>query len=101
MAKRAQRDKSGPVNSASPDRDMVTLFHSVGTHGVMQADTIHAILESNGIYSLESRIVYAGIGFSVKVARADLEKAQRALQDAEANGPEAAEQAEAISETGK
>ncbi|MGB6482959.1 MAG: hypothetical protein WBE86_05680 [Candidatus Acidiferrales bacterium] len=101
MAKRAQRNKSEPANSVSPDRDLVTLFHSVGTDGVMQADAIHAILESNGIYSLESGIVYPGIGFAVKVARADLEKAQRALQDAEANGSEAAEQAEAISETEK
>ena len=96
-----KRPRSKREISELPQRDLVTLFHSVGTDGVMQADAIHAILESNGIYSLNSGIAYPAVGFDVKVARADLEKARQVLKEAEANGPEAAEEPEAASESGK
>lgn len=97
MAKRPQQSKD--ERSESTQHDLVTLFRSIGTDGVMHADAIHAILESNGIYSLNSGIVYPGCGFEVRVARADLERARKVLKEAEASGPEAAEEAEAASET--
>ena len=72
-------------NSTSPDLDMMTLYRSRGLlDGRLEADLIHGILETNGIFSsVAGRHV-----FEVKVARADLKKAQRLIEVARASGEE-------------
>jgi hypothetical protein len=89
--------KSAP-NNTSPDLDMVALYRSQGTDARMHADMIHGILESNGVYSIVAGIVYPPVACEVKVARADLQKAQQLVQEARASGPKAAEEGEAASE---
>ena len=73
---------------------MVTLY-SGGSDGAMEADLIHGILESNGIYSIVSGTSYPPIGFEVKVAREHLQEAQGLVEEAQAGGSAAAEEAAA------
>ena len=74
-------------NSTSPDLDMMTLYRSRGLlDGRLEADLIHGILETNGIFS--SVGVAGRHVFEVKVARADLKKAQRLIEVARASGEE-------------
>jgi hypothetical protein len=79
----------------SHELDMVTLM-TLPTE--MNAVVIHGILEANGISSVVVRTPYPSVPTMVRVARADVEQAERALREAEAAGPEAAAQAEAASE---
>jgi len=82
----------------SHDLDMVTIYSSQGTEAEMQAGTIHSLLEANGITSIVSTQPYPPLGIELKVARADIEEAQRVINEAEEAGPEAASEAEAASE---
>jgi Putative prokaryotic signal transducing protein len=79
----------------SHDLDMVTLL-TLPTE--MNADLIRGILEANGISAIVVRTPYHSFPTEVRVARADVEEAERILHEAEAAGPEAAAQAEAASE---
>jgi hypothetical protein len=79
----------------SHELDMVTL---VTLPTEMNAEVIHGILEANGISSVVVRTPYPSFPTMVRVARVDVEQAERALREAEAAGPEAAAQAEAASE---
>ena len=79
----------------SHELDMVTLL-TLPT--AMNADLIHGILEANGISSVVVRTPYPSFPSVVRVARADVLRAERVLHEAEAAGPEAAAQAEAASE---
>jgi hypothetical protein len=79
----------------SHDFDMVTLL-TLPTE--MNADVIRGILEANGISAVVVRTPYHSFPTEVRVARADVEEAERILHEAEAAGPEAAAQAEADSE---
>ena len=88
-----ERDENDPDDSH--ELDMVTL---VTLPTEMNADVIHGILEANGIASVVVRTPYHSISTMVRVARADVERAERALREAESAGPEAAAQAEAASE---
>jgi len=87
-------------NNTSRELDMVALYSSQGTDAQMQAALIHGILESNGVYSIVSGIVYPPVACEVKVARADLLTAQRLVEEARASGPKAADEGEADSEKG-
>jgi hypothetical protein len=91
-------DKSAPSGNTSHDLDMVALYRSQSTDAQMQAAIIHGILESNGVYSIVSGIVYPPVACEVKVARADLHRAQRLVEEARISGPNAAEEGEADSE---
>ena len=73
---------------------MVTLY-SGGSDSAIEADLIHGILESSGIYSIVSGTSYPPVGFDVKVAREHLQEAQRLVEEAQAGGSAAAEKAEA------
>ena len=66
--------------------------------GEMEADLIRGILEAGGVFSIVSGIWYVPFEFDVKVARADVHKARRLIEDARTGGPKAAEEAEAASE---
>jgi hypothetical protein len=79
--------------------DMVTLFQSSNVDGQMEADMIRGILDSNGIPAILTDTPYGGIlGTEVKVPRGRLKEAQTLIAEAQAAGPEAAEEAEAASE---
>jgi hypothetical protein len=91
-------DKTAPIDITSHDLDLVSLYRSQGTDARMHADIIHGILESNGVYSIVSGIVYPPVACEVKVARGDLQKAQKLVEEARASGQKAAEEGEAASE---
>jgi hypothetical protein len=80
--------------------DMVTLpGGSVNTE--MEADMIRGVLDANGIPSLlVAAPQYPNFGYEVKVPRGRVVEAEKLLAEAQATGPEAADEAEAASETG-
>ena len=83
----------------SHDLDVVTLFSSSNHDAEMEAMAIHSILQANGIPSmLVGASTIPVLEFQVQVPKADLEAAQRVLEEARAAGPAAAAEAEAASE---
>ena len=83
----------------SRELDMVTVRRTMGTTGEMQALAIKGILDSNGISAIVvGTSMMPNLSFFVRVARADLEKAQAMIAEAEAAGPAAAVEAELESE---
>ena len=80
----------------SSDFDMVTLFSSSNHDGEMEATSIHAMLQANGIPSVVmGPSVIPSLEFQVQVPRAQLEDAEKVLAEARAAGPAAADEAEA------
>ena len=85
----------------SPGLDLETIFHAIGTTAQMQAEGIKSILNANGIAAVmvgDSVLPY--LPFEVKVARDQVERACELIAEAQAAGPEAAEEAEMESESG-
>ena len=83
----------------SSDFDMVTLFSSSNHDGEMEATSIHAMLQANGIPSVVmGPSVIPSLEFQVQVPRAYAEEAERVLVEAREAGPQAAAEAEAASE---
>jgi len=83
----------------SHELDMVTLFSSSNHDAEMVAMEIQRILEANDISAvLVGASVIPSLDFQVQVPRADLERAQQILAEAEEAGPAAAAEAEAASE---
>jgi len=83
----------------SHDLDMVPLFSSSAHDAEMEANSVHALLDANGIPSVVvGSSVLPVVEFQVQVPRAQLEDAQRILEEAEAAGPKAAAEAEAATE---
>lgn len=83
----------------SATRDMVTIFRSAGAEAELEALEIKALLESEGIDSIligDSR--FPNFPEEVRVAKEDAERAQALIAEAQANGPQAADEAEAASE---
>lgn len=79
--------------------DLVTLFRSSNTDAEMEAESIHTMLDANGVPSLvQGDSVIPSLEFQVLVPRASLEEAQRPVREARDAGPAAAEEAEADSE---
>ena len=81
--------------------DMVTIWTSeAGTvTGEMEADMIRGVLESNDIpVMVVGASQYPNLGFEVKVPRGKVREAEELLEQAEAAGPDAANEAEAESE---
>lgn len=84
---------------ASHEMDLVPLFASSNVDAEMEAINIHSILQANGIPSvLIGASTIPSLEFQVQVPRMHLEEAERILAEAQAAGPEAAEEAEAESE---
>jgi aspartokinase len=85
----------------SHDLDMVAAFASDAPNAEMIAAEIRSILESQGIPSmLVSGTMFPSLPFEVRVPRANLEEARRAIASAEEAGPAAADEAELESEGG-
>jgi len=81
------------------DDEMVTLFSSSAMDAEMEANNVHGVLQANGIPSVVvGSTVIPSLEFQVQVPRANLEEAQRIIDEAESAGPEAAAEAEAASE---
>ncbi len=83
----------------SATRDMVTIFRSAGAEAELEALEIQAILESNDIDTVligDSR--FPNFPEEIRVAKDDAERALALLAEAQANGPQAADEAEAASE---
>jgi len=84
---------------ASDALDLVTLFSSDEHNAEMQAMSVRAILEAGGIPAvIVGSSVYPNLPFEVRVPKAQLEEARLAILDAQAAGPEAAEEAEQAGE---
>ncbi len=83
----------------SHELDLVVVFRAAGTTAEMEAMAVRGVLEANGIDSvLVEASQYPTMPVLVKVARARAEEALAAIREAEAAGPEAAEEAEQASE---
>jgi hypothetical protein len=88
-----------PGINPSHDLDMVTIYESLNVDAEMEADMIHGILEATGIPSIMVRPAYPALGsYCVQVPREAVEAARRAIAEAQAAGPEAADEGEAESE---
>ena len=72
----------------SSDLDLETIFHADGTLAEVESMEIKNLLEANGTMS-----------FEVRVARDQVERAREVLNEAQAAGPAAAEEAEALFES--
>jgi hypothetical protein len=88
-----------PGFDSSHDFDMVTIYDSMTVDAEMEANMIHGILEANGIPSTLVRPdPYPPLGYHILVPQARVEEARRAIAEAQAAGPAAADEAEAESE---
>ena len=90
-----------PNEQTGHELDLVTLFSSMNHDAEMEAMALHSLLEANGI---ESTVVgpstIPSVEFQVQVPRAQLEAAQKVMNEAREAGPAAAEEAEAAQEAG-
>ena len=78
---------------------MVVVFSSTTHEAELEANTIHALLEANGVESiLAGPSVLPVFEFQVLVPRERLEEARQIITDAVAAGPEAAAEGEAATE---
>jgi hypothetical protein len=86
----------------SHDLDMVTIYAAETAEAESEANVIRGVLDANGIPSVlvDSRIV-PPVGTHLQVPRALVDAANRVIEEAEAAGPEAADEAEAASEKGQ
>lgn len=79
--------------------DMVTLWESSAIGAEEEAGMIRGLLDSNGIPTqLIGAPQFPNLGFQVQVPRGKLKEAQQLIEEAQASGPQAAEEAEAASE---
>ena len=99
MAEDQEREpETEPVDS-SHDLDLVPFFSSSTHDAEMEAMSIHGILQANGIPSvLVGASTIPSLEFQVQVPRSSLEEARRVVEEAQAAGPEGAEEAERASE---
>ena len=99
MADDRERESESETVDTSHDLDLVPFFSSSNHDAEMEAMSIHAILQANGIPSvLVGTSQIPSLEFQVQVPRATLADAERAVAEARAAGPEAAEEAEKASE---
>jgi hypothetical protein len=83
----------------SHDMDLETIFSSLGATAEVEALGVRGVLESNGIPTVYvSPPQYPNLRFVIKVPKKHAEEARRLLAEAEAAGPQAAEEAEKASE---
>ena len=79
----------------SHNLDLVTVFQSAGSNAEMEAISVKALLESNGIESvLVADTRFPNLPDEVRVAQRDVTEAKRLIADALAAGPAGAAEAE-------
>jgi|YNPBryunderm2012_1023409.scaffolds.fasta_scaffold00102_11 aryl-alcohol dehydrogenase-like predicted oxidoreductase len=90
----SHREFIEPSLDTSHELDLVTVFSSDAHNAEMQASAVLSLLEAAGVPAL---LVSPGpipsLPYQVRVPRVRLEEAQRVIQEAEAAGPAAAEEA--------
>jgi Putative prokaryotic signal transducing protein len=77
---------------------MTPLYDSMTIEGEMEAGVLSSLLRSNGIPAIVIGSPFPSVGYQVQVPRARLEEARRVVEEAEANGPQAAAEAESSTE---
>jgi hypothetical protein len=83
----------------SSDLDLQTIFHADGTLAEVESMEIKNLLEASGIAAIVvGNSVLPTMSFEVRVARDQTERARQVLNEAEAGGPAAADEAEALFE---
>jgi hypothetical protein len=88
-----------PTENPGHDLDLVPVFSSMNHDAEMEAQSIHSLLEANGIASaVMGPSTIPSVEFQVQVPRSQLEDAEKVLAEARAAGPAAADEAEAESE---
>jgi hypothetical protein len=84
----------------SSDLDLVTIFHADGALAEVESIEIKNLLEANGIAAVViGNSVLPTMPFEVRVARDQVGRARDVVNEAQAAGPAAAEEAEAFLET--
>jgi hypothetical protein len=83
----------------SSDMDLETIFHADGTLAEVESMEIKNLLEANGIAAVVvGNSVLPTMSFEVRVSHDQVESARKVLNEAQAAGPAAAEEAEALFE---
>jgi len=91
-------DEAEEVDDSS-DLDLETIFHADGTVAEVESMEIKNLLEANGIAAVVvGNSVLPTMSFEVRVARDQVERARKVVNEAQAAGPLAAEKAEALFE---
>jgi hypothetical protein len=95
-------DEQEIQENGSEELDLVTVFEGAGTNNEMEAMSVQALLEANGIQAvIIGDAVLPNLEEDVRVPRQDLDRAQKIIADALAAGPAAALEAEMESEQEK
>jgi len=96
---RAAEEAPPEEGDASHDLDPVPIFSALGATAEVEALGVRSVLEANGIPTVYvSPPQYPNLRFVVKVPRKYLDLARKILAEAEAAGPQAAEEAERAGE---
>jgi hypothetical protein len=87
----------------SHDLDLVTVFESAGggTSGEVEVMSVQAVLEADGIAAVVSAGPLPTMPREVRVAKDQAARARQLIQQAQAAGPAAADEAEAAVEIGR
>jgi len=103
MAERliASRQTKPEAGDASHSLDMVTIFRGRNVDGESEALAVESVLRANEIpCMIVGSQQIPSLEFEVQVPRAQSEAAMRIIEEARAAGPEAAAEAEALTEPG-
>lgn len=83
----------------SRDLDLETIFDALGTTAEMEAIGVRSVLDAHGIPSVfVGAPVYPNLRFLVRVPKKHVARARQILEEAQAAGPDAAEEAEQATE---
>ncbi len=83
----------------SSELDLKTIYHADGTLAEVESMEIKNLLEANGVAAVVvGNSVLPTMSFEVRVARDQVERAREVLNEAQAAGPAAADEAEALLE---
>jgi hypothetical protein len=98
MISQIDQDEPGAPDP-SPDFDLVPVAASEGALTEMEAVSIKTILDSSGINAvMVGASQLPNLGYQVRVAEADLDRASQVIAEAQAAGPAGAQEAESATE---
>jgi hypothetical protein len=102
MAQDPEQDEEQVASETTPDTshelDMVPVYESSTIEAEIEGDMICGVLANTGIAAVLSRSEFPNLGVTVRVPRARLAEAERLIAEAQAAGPEAADEAERAGE---
>ena len=92
-------DEADEVDDSS-DLDLETIYHGDGTLAEVESMDVKNVLEASGIAAVVvGNSVLPTMSFEVRVARDQVDRAREVIQEAQAAGPKAADEAEAFFES--